>query len=55
MPIPEVDKDTYIITHCGGGGRGLLAKNYLEENGLTNVINGGGPKEKEVWAIFGNK
>lgn len=22
MELPEVDKDTYIITHCGGGGRG---------------------------------
>jgi rhodanese-related sulfurtransferase len=55
MPLPDVDKDTYIITHCGGGGRGLLAKNYLEENGFTNVINGGGPKEKELWATFGDK
>ena len=54
MPIPEVNKDTYIITHCGGGGRGLLAKNYLEQHGFKNVMNGGGPKEKELWAIFGD-
>jgi rhodanese-related sulfurtransferase len=55
MPIPDVDKDTYIITHCGGGGRGLLAKNYLEQHGFKNVINGAGPKEKELWAVYGDK
>ena len=55
MDIPDdVDKDAYIITHCGGGGRALLAKNYLEENGFTNVINGGGPWEKELWRLYGD-
>ena len=55
MPLPDVDKDTPIITHCGGGGRGQLAKEYLEANGFTNVINGGGPKETDCWAEFGDK
>jgi rhodanese-related sulfurtransferase len=31
MPLPDVEKDTYIITHCGGGGRGQKAKDYLLE------------------------
>ena len=53
MPLPDVDKDTFIITHCGGGGRGQKAKDYLLENGFTNVMNGGGPKETDCWNEFG--
>lgn len=56
MPLPEVeDKDTPIITHCGGGGRGQKAKDFLISNGFTNVLNGGGPKETECWSEFGEK
>ncbi|KAL7485964.1 hypothetical protein ACHAW6_011557 [Cyclotella cf. meneghiniana] len=56
MDLPEnVQADTPIITHCGGGGRGQLAKDFLEKNGFTNVLNGGGPKEKECWAEYGYK
>ena len=55
MPLPEVPKDTPIITHCGAGGRGQLAKEFLIANGFNNVINGGGPKEKECWEIYGSK
>eukprot|EP00551_Chaetoceros_affinis_P012196 CAMPEP_0203667206 /NCGR_PEP_ID=MMETSP0090-20130426/4088_1 /ASSEMBLY_ACC=CAM_ASM_001088 /TAXON_ID=426623 /ORGANISM="Chaetoceros affinis, Strain CCMP159" /LENGTH=142 /DNA_ID=CAMNT_0050531307 /DNA_START=39 /DNA_END=467 /DNA_ORIENTATION=+ len=55
MPLPEVDPDTPIITHCGGGGRGQKAKDFLEKNGFTNVLNGGGPKETECWNEFGDK
>jgi rhodanese-related sulfurtransferase len=55
MPLPEVAKDTPIITHCGGGGRGQIAKNYLEEHGFTLVLNGGGPKETECWTEYGDK
>jgi rhodanese-related sulfurtransferase len=55
MPLPDVPLDTPIITHCGGGGRGQKAKEYLEKNGFTTVINGGGPKETECWAEFGDK
>ncbi|KAL7491755.1 hypothetical protein ACHAWT_003381 [Skeletonema menzelii] len=55
MEVPEVDKDTPIITHCGGGGRGQKAKDYLETLGFTKVLNGGGPKETECWAEYGDK
>ncbi|KAL7507278.1 hypothetical protein ACHAXN_006831 [Cyclotella atomus] len=55
MELPQVDKDTPIITHCGGGGRGQKAKDYLTANGFTNVLNGGGPKETECWAVYGEK
>mmetsp|Transcript_34455 Transcript_34455/g.45668 ORF Transcript_34455/g.45668 Transcript_34455/m.45668 type:complete len:182 (-) Transcript_34455:105-650(-) len=55
MPIPDIPKDTPIITHCGGGGRGQKAKDFLEKNGFTSVLNGGGPKETECWAEFGEK
>ena len=44
-----------IITHCGGGGRGQKAKDYLEANGFGNVKNGGGPEDEECWAVFGSK
>jgi rhodanese-related sulfurtransferase len=47
-------KETPIITHCGGGGRGQKAKVYLESQGFTNVINGGGPSVKEHWELFGS-
>ena len=55
MPLPEVPKDTPIITHCGGGGRGQKAKDFLMKNGFTKVLNGGGPKETDCWAEYGNK
>ena len=38
MPLPDVPLDTPIITHCGGGGRGQKAKDYLETNGFTTCI-----------------
>jgi rhodanese-related sulfurtransferase len=53
-PMLTQGKETPIITHCGGGGRGQKAKEYLEKNGFTNVINGGGPSVKEHWELFGS-
>jgi rhodanese-related sulfurtransferase len=42
MPLPnDVPLDTPIITHCGGGGRGQMAKDFLQQHGFTNVLNGG--------------
>merc|ERR1712157_703436 len=55
MPLPDVDKNTPIITHCGGGGRAQLGKEFLMSNGFTNVLNGGGPKETDCWAEYGDK
>ena len=48
------DKTSPIVTHCGGGGRGQKAKEYLESLGYDNVINGGGPAVAELWAKFGS-
>ncbi|GMI31820.1 hypothetical protein TrCOL_g10137 [Triparma columacea] len=48
------EKTTPIITHCGGGGRGQKAKDFLIANGYTNVINGGGPEDSDCWAEFGS-
>lgn len=44
-----------VITHCGGGGRGQKAKDFLLANGFKNVLNGGGPEDAECWAVFGDK
>ena len=57
MPLPPstVAKDAPVITHCGGGGRGQKAKEFLESKGYTNVLNGAGPKETELWNVFGEK
>jgi rhodanese-related sulfurtransferase len=52
-PLLCAGKATPIVTHCGGGGRGQKARVYLEAQGFTNVINGGGPSVKEHWALFG--
>ena len=43
-----------VITHCGGGGRGQKAKEYLMAAGFQNVVNGGGPEDTECWKVFGN-
>ncbi|CAL6300462.1 unnamed protein product [Bathycoccus prasinos] len=48
------EKDRAIITHCGGGGRGQKSKEWLEKEGFTNVINGGGPQVSELWDMFGH-
>ncbi len=55
MPLPDADKNAYIITHCAAGFRGSDAKNYLEQQGFKHVINGGGPREKELWALYCDK
>ena len=44
-----------VITHCGGGGRGQKAKDFLLANGFANVANGGGPEDDECWECFGSK
>jgi|TARA_B110000003_G_scaffold258741_1_gene278170 rhodanese-related sulfurtransferase len=48
------NKSTPIITHCGGGGRGQKAKEYLISQGYSNVINGGGPAVEALWKTFGS-
>jgi rhodanese-related sulfurtransferase len=54
--LKGLPKDTPIITHCGGGGRGQKAKDYLMEKfQFTNVHNGGGPKEQDLWKVYGEK
>jgi rhodanese-related sulfurtransferase len=54
--LPErCGPDTPIISHCGGGGRGQKAKDFLLANGYTNVLNGGGPEDAECWHQFGDK
>mmetsp|Transcript_9907 Transcript_9907/g.20974 ORF Transcript_9907/g.20974 Transcript_9907/m.20974 type:complete len:166 (+) Transcript_9907:83-580(+) len=57
MPLPpdSVPKDAPLVTHCGGGGRGQKAKDFLESKGYTNVLNGAGPKETELWSVYGEK
>ena len=55
MELPAgIEHDTPIITHCSGGGRGQLAKEYLIKNGYMNVLNGGGAKEADCWAEYGH-
>ena len=44
-----------VITHCGGGGRGQKAKEFLVAQGFKVVANGGGPEDDECWAVFGDK
>ncbi len=45
----------FVITHCGGGGRGQKAKEFLLKHGFNNVINGGGPEDKPCWDEFASK
>jgi rhodanese-related sulfurtransferase len=56
MPLPPTDDlETPIITHCGAGGRGQKAKEFLIARGFKNVLNGAGPEEADCWAEFGSK
>ena len=48
------DATTPIVTHCGGGGRGQKAKDFLMSQGYVNVINGGGPAVEELWEKIGS-
>lgn len=43
----------FVVTHCGGGGRGQKARDFLVKSGFPNVLNGGGPEDAECWAVFG--
>jgi len=52
MPLPEVPRDTPIITHCGSGGRGQKAKEFLISKGFTKVLNGGGPGDSECFKTY---
>ncbi|CAL6304578.1 unnamed protein product [Bathycoccus prasinos] len=52
--LQTFEKDRAIITHCGGGGRGQKSKEWLEKEGFTNVVNGGGPQVSELWDMFGH-
>lgn len=45
----------FVITHCGGGGRGQKAKDFLLKNGFVHVLNGGGPEDAECWAEFATR
>ncbi len=36
------DKSKPVVLHCAAGGRAAKAKKLLEEQGYTNVVNGGG-------------
>lgn len=45
----------FVVTHCGGGGRGQKAKDFLLKAGFVNVCNGGGPEDAECWAEFGTR
>ena len=47
------DKDTLIVLHCAGGSRAEKAAAFLaEKHGYTNIINGGGPANAELWPAF---
>mmetsp|Transcript_14453 Transcript_14453/g.32837 ORF Transcript_14453/g.32837 Transcript_14453/m.32837 type:complete len:108 (+) Transcript_14453:65-388(+) len=47
-----VDKDALIIVHCGVGKRAAGAKTFMEGLGYTQIINGGGPRTEEQWAVL---
>jgi phage shock protein E len=40
--LPKLKKDAIIITCCASGRRSGIAKNILQQQGYTQVYNGGG-------------
>jgi rhodanese-related sulfurtransferase len=54
LDLQRIPAGSAVITHCGGGGRGQKAREFLLKNKFKNGINGGGPEDAECWAIFGH-
>lgn len=46
--LPDIPKDTPLFVHCAAGGRAEQAKEILEQNDWTEVINIGGLKDWET-------
>lgn len=42
---PDLPKDEKIVLYCESGNRSMMAKNFMESAGYTNVIDGGGMDE----------
>jgi phage shock protein E len=40
--FPEISKDEEILLYCESGSRATIAKPMMEQNGFTNIKNGGG-------------
>lgn len=40
--FPEIPKDAEILLYCESGSRATIAKSMMEQNGFTNIKNGGG-------------
>jgi len=39
--FPDISKDEEVVLYCQSGSRSGMAKTLMEQNGFTNVINGG--------------
>lgn len=48
--MPDIPKDKPVYVYCGAGGRAGQAKEILEQNGWTEVVNMGGLKDWEAAA-----
>ena len=44
---------SFLLLFFRGGGRGQKAKLFLEKEGFTHVINGGGPSVPNLWSMYG--
>lgn len=40
--FPEIPKDEEVLLYCESGSRATIAKSMMEQNGFTNIKNGGG-------------
>lgn len=40
--FPNINKDEEIVLYCESGNRSMMAKTMMDQNGFTNVIDGGG-------------
>jgi phage shock protein E len=43
--FPDFKKDEAITLYCESGNRSMMAKNFMEKAGFTNVTDGGGMDE----------
>lgn len=50
------DRSAFVVTHCNSGGRGGLARDYLQQMGFVNAVNGAGvPFMRAVEAHFASR
>jgi len=53
--VLPADKTQPFVLQCRSGGRVTKAIAFLKQQGYTNVVQGGGPADPEIWECYGDR